>query len=264
MLPHQSRLVNLNNLLITAYATDDYDNITMTLMRADGQTIKFKYDSRVIIENNPLTTLKVDDFVNIVAAPLSWNNGPLVMFGSSGEVVKVETIPEELKIDFDLNLFAPVDSYGQAGELVLPETGELFNSAITYAFKDAEDANNQYINLETKQVTLPEDEDAEVKLVATFVLGEVTKTKDFIITVKKEGSTSSFATDLFISEYIEGSSYNKAIEIYNGTGEAVDLSNYRVLLFANGRTDPNNTLDLTGTLEHGQTLVIACTSCGGI
>ncbi len=187
LLPHQSRLVNLNNLLITAYATDDYDNITMTLMRADGQTIKFKYDSRVIIENNPLTTLKVDDFVNIVAAPLSWDNGPLVMFGSSGEVVKVETISDDLKVDFDLNLFAPVGSYGQAGELVLPETGELFNSVITYAFKDAEDANNQYINLETKQVTLPEDEDAEVKLVATFVLGEVTKTKEFIVLVIKEG-----------------------------------------------------------------------------
>ena len=31
-------------------------------------------------------------------------------------------------------------------------------------------------------------------------------------------------TDLFISEYIEGSSFNKAIEIYNGTGSAVDLA----------------------------------------
>ena len=30
--------------------------------------------------------------------------------------------------------------------------------------------------------------------------------------------------DLFFSEYIEGSSFNKAIEIYNGTGSSVDLS----------------------------------------
>ena len=27
------------------------------------------------------------------------------------------------------------------------------------------------------------------------------------------------ATDLLISEYVEGSSYNKAIELYNGTGQ---------------------------------------------
>ncbi len=31
-------------------------------------------------------------------------------------------------------------------------------------------------------------------------------------------------TELFISEYIEGSSNNKAIEIYNGTGAAVNLA----------------------------------------
>jgi hypothetical protein len=37
-------------------------------------------------------------------------------------------------------------------------------------------------------------------------------------------AVSSNATDLFISEYIEGSSNNKAIEIYNGTGSSVDLS----------------------------------------
>ena len=28
-------------------------------------------------------------------------------------------------------------------------------------------------------------------------------------------------TELFISEYVEGSSYNKAIEIFNGTGAAM-------------------------------------------
>ena len=32
------------------------------------------------------------------------------------------------------------------------------------------------------------------------------------------------ATDLLISEYVEGSSYNKAIELYNGTGKTIDLS----------------------------------------
>ena len=34
---------------------------------------------------------------------------------------------------------------------------------------------------------------------------------------------TSYAADLFISEYAEGSGYNKYIEIYNGTGQSVDL-----------------------------------------
>ncbi|HEX9975336.1 MAG TPA: lamin tail domain-containing protein, partial [bacterium] len=40
--------------------------------------------------------------------------------------------------------------------------------------------------------------------------------------------------DLFFSEYVEGSSYNKALEIYNPTGAAVDLANYRIMQSTNG------------------------------
>ena len=37
-------------------------------------------------------------------------------------------------------------------------------------------------------------------------------------------SSSAATSGLFFSEYIEGSSFNKAVEIYNGTGASVDLS----------------------------------------
>jgi hypothetical protein len=65
------------------------------------------------------------------------------------------------------------------------------------------------------------------------------------------------ANDLFFSEYIEGSSNNKAFEIFNGTGGPIDLSNYWVALFANGSLTPTNTLHLTGTLAHLDVYVIA-------
>ncbi|WP_277673713.1 thermonuclease family protein [Piscibacillus halophilus] len=68
--------------------------------------------------------------------------------------------------------------------------------------------------------------------------------------------------DLIISEYIEGSSYNKAIEIYNGTSESIDLSPYSIVTFTNGASfEPDdgfaNELDLTGTIEPGETFVMA-------
>jgi len=70
----------------------------------------------------------------------------------------------------------------------------------------------------------------------------------------------SQATDLFFSEYIEGSSNNKALEIYNGAGAAADLSEYTVELYSNGSTTPGNTLNLAdaaATLANGDVLVIA-------
>lgn len=42
------------------------------------------------------------------------------------------------------------------------------------------------------------------------------------------------AADLFFSEYIEGSSQNKALEIYNGTGDSVSLDNYQIAQARNG------------------------------
>jgi len=67
------------------------------------------------------------------------------------------------------------------------------------------------------------------------------------------------AVDLFFSEYIEGSSNNKALEIFNGTGGAVDLSNYKVYLYSNGATAPTNTQTFAaGTmLAHNDVYIIA-------
>ena len=67
---------------------------------------------------------------------------------------------------------------------------------------------------------------------------------------------------LFFSEYIEGTSNNKALEIFNPTGSTVDLaaSNYVIQVFANGATTATNTIVLVGSLESGKTFVITHTS----
>jgi len=64
-------------------------------------------------------------------------------------------------------------------------------------------------------------------------------------------------TDLFISEYIEGSSYNKAIEIYNGTGLTINLSEYEIWKIENGGSWPERALTLSGYLAVDRVLVIA-------
>ena len=69
-------------------------------------------------------------------------------------------------------------------------------------------------------------------------------------------NAETLAEDLIISEYIEGSSFNKAIEIYNGTGSTVDLSEYSLELHTNGAATAANSVTLSGTLASGETYVL--------
>ncbi|MFT3909040.1 MAG: lamin tail domain-containing protein [Ferruginibacter sp.] len=74
------------------------------------------------------------------------------------------------------------------------------------------------------------------------------------------------ATDLFFSEYVEGSSNNKYVEIYNGTGAPVNLGDYRLRLYANGVSTPTSDVLLSGSLANGATIVYknsAATIYGG-
>ncbi|MBD2416893.1 ExeM/NucH family extracellular endonuclease [Anabaena cylindrica FACHB-243] len=73
------------------------------------------------------------------------------------------------------------------------------------------------------------------------------------------GVINPVATDLFISEYVEGSSFNKAIEIFNGTGAAIDLAagGYTLELYSNGSSTASNTLTLNGLIANGDVFVLA-------
>ena len=64
-------------------------------------------------------------------------------------------------------------------------------------------------------------------------------------------------SDLFFSEYIEGSSNNKFLEIYNPTTTSVNLSNYSILIYGNGSPTPTSTINLSGTLAPGAVFVVA-------
>lgn len=67
------------------------------------------------------------------------------------------------------------------------------------------------------------------------------------------------ATDLFFSEYVEGSSFNKALEIHNTTGAAIDLAAgvYTLERYNNGSSSASATIDLTGVVADGDVFVIA-------
>ena len=62
---------------------------------------------------------------------------------------------------------------------------------------------------------------------------------------------------LIISEYFEGSSFNKVIELYNTSNFPIDLDAYELFLYANGSVDYTQVFAPQGILQGGETFVIA-------
>lgn len=64
--------------------------------------------------------------------------------------------------------------------------------------------------------------------------------------------------ELFISEYVEGTGYDKAIELYNPTSSAISLTGYRLERFSNGSSTSSSggVLNLSGTIPAFGTWVI--------
>nr|WP_315252114.1 endonuclease [uncultured Flavobacterium sp.] len=73
-------------------------------------------------------------------------------------------------------------------------------------------------------------------------------------------SSGGTATELLFSEYIEGSSNNKALEIANMTGAAINLSVYSIKKQTNGAGAWSTGLILSGTLNSGSKFTIVNSS----
>lgn len=94
----------------------------------------------------------------------------------------------------------------------------------------------------------------------TAIWGTVSGATSYEVSVYTKEASVVNATDLFISEYIEGSSNNKAIEIYNGTGASVDLSTYSLKKQTNGAGIYTTETVLAGTLANNDVYIMANTS----
>ena len=71
-----------------------------------------------------------------------------------------------------------------------------------------------------------------------------------------ETTTVLPCSELFFSEYVEGTGNNKALEIFNPSENPVNLSNYRLARYANGSLIPD-LIGLSGNLAAKKTYVVA-------
>lgn len=98
--------------------------------------------------------------------------------------------------------------------------------------------------------------DQDIQQTLTITLEGTSPSIDVPITVKGQSTeeTPVEGSELFISEYIEGKSYEKYIEIYNPTNNDIDLSSYSIALNSNGGSEWKKST-LSGTLNSKSTIV---------
>ncbi|QQS27936.1 MAG: lamin tail domain-containing protein [Sphingobacteriales bacterium] len=72
------------------------------------------------------------------------------------------------------------------------------------------------------------------------------------------GNLNAQCSELYFSEYVEGNFNNKALEIYNPTDNAIDLSGYRIIRWSNGNNiyDPIASVQLSGSINAKDVMVI--------
>lgn len=214
-------------------------------------------------------------YVRIVSDVVGEHGGNIVHSSPGADPVSIrvegETFPPDAVINIDADLEDFEQTIGNPSMhqvYYLSATGA--NSDITVEVNDPFELSTSALGTWTTELTLAHDFDGPVYVrLNADVVGQyqgvivhetlLASTEYLYLTgLAIPPAGDQYATDLFFSEYIEGSSNNKAIEIFNGTGAPVDLANYKVNLYANGATTPNNTqiFEPGTTLHHGNVYVL--------
>ena len=214
----------------TVSATDaDGDNLTFTLSGVDAGAISIGSSSGALSFNAPAdfenpaddgadnvynVTVRVGDGSafdarDLVITVTNTNDAPVITSGGSYSVTENVTVIGSVEAtDADGDTLTYSLSGDDASLMTLSSTGALsFISAPDYETPGDADANNVY----------------EATVTVTDGTDQATQAINVTVTDLEEATT---ANELFISEYSEGSSNNKYIEIFNGTGASVSLDGY--------------------------------------
>jgi len=186
----------------------------------------------------------------------------------------IELINEDLNLsitELDYDNLAPsqtnnlsqtiIDKYEELYQTRYNDKAELTDSPLQNLILVENDGSNTVlstadIDYDTKEITFTISMEAFNPLLtsASFNIYDALASSNALIGVRPADFTMD---DLIITEYIEGSGSNQAIEIYNGTGANIDLSQYNIGLYLDGSTTLAGSVTLSGTLADGDTYVIA-------
>ena len=142
-----------------------------------------------------------------------------------------------------------VDSLGRVGE----DPGSEWTDA-----NNADWGTKEYTLRRMNSVTMGDDViDDEFPGASNQWVAFPQNTSDGLGCIGEAACSAAPMSPLLITEYIEGSSNNKAVEVTNMTASELDVTGYRIVLYTNGSAEPSDrAYDFTGTLAAGASFVL--------
>jgi len=202
-----------------------------------------KISSTPILEpTNQLTNLSASTANESIT--LTWTDAVAGSQAPSGYLIEAFTTDD---------YFVPIDGTVYADDFDFSDGDGIANvsysGADTYTFNNLDTAETYYFKVVSYNGS---GTDINYK-----IDGTIPETSSTV-----SASTHASYSDLIITEYIEGSSNNKALEIFNGTGASVDLAAlaYKIEIYFNGATVNSTTIDLIGNIPNNDVFVISNTS----
>jgi hypothetical protein len=155
---------------------------------------------------------------------------------------------------------APVANATLTSNLTLPITYTL--PGTSFVANLAWTSSNPSVISNSGEVTRPASGQPDANVTISYVLSfgaQANAAVEIAYTVKAaEAVQPTLPTELFITEYIEGTPGNrKAVEIFNGTANPVVLDGvYTIAVNANANTTWGTAIPLTGTIQPGDVFVL--------
>ena len=152
---------------------------------------------------------------------------------------KTSITPQELSNGYDITISITCNTAKTIIDTLLINTSDTIELAISTTFTDEFIITNATainpVAAELHWTALPKAEGYEVTL---------------------RDNPNNRTTDLMFSAYVEGSSYNKALTLYNATGSTIDLKYYSIRKQSNGTGDLKLDYPLSGTLTNDECFIV--------
>ncbi|AOW16149.1 hypothetical protein LPB03_01160 [Polaribacter vadi] len=244
--PTNVALSNITTSSIDVSWTASADNIAVTKYEVyvdgtlNGEVSNTNYTITGLTPNTTYTvTVLAKDIASNKSAQSTAVNGTTLADLEAPSVPTNVTITNEAGTSFKVNWSASTDDTAVAGyDVFLDGTYNGTTTETNYSFSNLTASTTYSVTVLAKDTT--DNKSAQSTAVnATTTDG------------------SAITNEIFFSEYLEGSSNNKAIEIANFTGQIVSLKEYSVKLGSNGQDFGTQTLTFTNeSIADGDVFVI--------